>query len=191
MIRAFIAVNISDDQRRSVDELLGKVKGYDVRVKWVDVGNLHVTLKFLGDTDEKILPDMYAAIEDSLTGEESFDLSFDGLGCFPNLNRPRVFWVGIENGFSNLKELSRKVEGAVRPFGFEPEKRKFSAHLTIGRVKDPRNIDLLTTDYGRMEFAAGASKISNVVFYQSTLRPSGPMYTPLRTFELNAQREDS
>ncbi len=186
MIRAFIAVNISDNQREEVARVLDDLMGYDVSVKWVKVGNLHVTLKFLGDTDDQILPDLYGAVEESVTSVGTFDLSLENLGYFPNAHRPKVIWVGIKDGYESLKQLSREIDLAVEPFGFKPEKRKFSAHLTIGRVKDARNIETLTNDISGMTFQSSATTVSDVVFYQSTLRPQGPIYTALKTFELKA-----
>jgi 2'-5' RNA ligase len=183
MLRAFIAVDISDRQREEVGAILDKLMDYDVRVKWVKIDNVHVTLKFLGDTDDEILPDLYGAIGDAVSNQKAFDLSLEKLGCFPNAHRPRVIWVGIKDGYDGLRELSREIERAVEPFGFKPEKRKFSAHLTIGRVKDARNIESLTRDVSGIDFSSSATTVSKVVFYQSTLRPQGPIYTSLKEFE--------
>jgi 2'-5' RNA ligase len=187
MIRAFVAVDISDRQREEVAGVLESMMGYDVRVKWVKIENVHVTLKFLGDTDEGILPDMYAAIGESLSDHSAFELSLEKLGCFPNVHRPRIIWIGIKNGYENLRGLSQEVERAVEPFGFRPEKRKFSVHLTVGRVKDSRSIEPLIRDISRMDFSSSAATISKVVFYRSILRPQGPIYTSLKEFELISQ----
>ena len=183
MLRAFIAANISDKQKEEVGRVLDRLMGYDVRVKWVKIGNMHITLKFLGDTEEKILPDLYTAISESINDQRAFDISLESLGCFPNAHRPRVIWVGIKDGYDNLRELSQNIDRAVKPFGFRPEKRKFSAHLTLGRVKDAGNIESLTSDLSRIEFSSSKAKVSDVVFYQSVLRPQGPLYTALKTFE--------
>lgn len=185
MIRAFIAVNISDVQRSEVGGVLDQLRAYDVRIKWVETGNLHITLKFLGDTEEKQLADMYDAIGKSIGDAPPFELSLKNLGCFPNIHRPRVIWVGIENGYDGLSDLSKRVEMAVEPFGFEPEKRKFSGHLTLGRVKDNRNVERLTGDLPKFQIETSIATVSDIVFYQSDLRPQGPIYTPLRAFELS------
>jgi len=185
MIRAFVAVNISDGQRSEVGSVLDRLHAYDVRIKWVEIGNLHITLKFLGDTEEKQLPDMYDAIAESVSDARPFDLSLKNLGCFPNIHRPRVIWVGIENGYDGLRDLSRRVERAVEPFGFAPEKRKFSGHLTLGRVKDNRNVERLTGDLPKFQIETSMTTVSDFVFYRSVLRPQGPVYTPLKTFELS------
>jgi 2'-5' RNA ligase len=184
MLRAFVAVNISEQQRDEVGRVLANLSSYDVRVRWVKIGNVHVTLKFLGDTSEKVLPDLYHAIGECLADQHAFDLSLAKLGCFPNARYPRIIWIGIDSGYEALKGMSRRIEGAVEPFGFKREKRKFSAHLTIGRVRDNKNISSLIEDISNWDFASSVAKISKVVFYQSTLRQQGPIYTSLREFEL-------
>jgi 2'-5' RNA ligase len=184
MVRAFIAVNISDGHRQRLAELLDSFRSLDVGVKWVVPENLHVTLKFLGDTDEKVLDDLYAAVRNALAGLRRFQLSLRGLGQFPNARSPRVVWVGINDGADSLRQLSKRVSEAVIPFGFETEKRKFSAHLTIGRVKHTKNISTLVDKLTSMEFETEPAVVSEVIFYQSTLRPQGPIYTPLSKFEL-------
>lgn len=187
MLRAFIAVNISEDQRDEVGRVLANLMSYDVRVRWVKIKNVHVTLKFLGDTSEKVLPGLYKAIGESIADQEPFELSLAKLGCFPNTRYPRIIWVGIKDGYDELKELSKRIETAVQTFGFEREKRKFSAHLTIGRVKESRNIDSLIEDISKWDFSSSVASVSKVVFYQSTLRQQGPLYTPLQEFELISQ----
>ncbi len=185
MLRAFIAVDISDQQRDEVGRVLANLMGYDVRVRWVKIKNVHITLKFLGDTSERILPDLYAAIEGALADHKVLDLSLEKLGCFPNTRYPRIIWVGIREGFESLRDMSRSIEQVVEPFGFKREKRKFSAHLTIGRVKDGKGMDSLIQDISDWDFSSSSARISRVVFYQSTLRQQGPIYTPLKEFELN------
>jgi len=184
MIRAFIAVNIADVQRKEIAEVIDSFRRYDVRVKWVNAGNLHVTMKFLGETSEDSLTEMYSAIRDSIAGVAPFNLRLANVGCFPNARKPRVIWVGINDGFNQLKDISRCVENALEPFGFAPEKRKFAAHVTIGRVKDNRNIETLSSELDRIKFDSSDSQIRDVVFYQSDLRPQGPIYTALQAFEL-------
>ncbi len=184
MIRAFIAVNLSESQRREVGRLIDDFRRHDVRVKWVNAANLHVTMKFLGDTSEDSLTEMFSAVGDALTGLKQFNLKLANVGCFPSAKKPKVIWVGINDGFGHLKEVSKRVEAAVEPFGFAPEQRKFSAHVTVGRVKDNKNIQLLTGEFVNVRFESSSAMIGDVVFYKSDLRPEGPIYTPLRTFEL-------
>jgi 2'-5' RNA ligase len=184
MVRAFVAVKISDQQRQAIASILEELSQLDVRVKWVAPENLHITLKFLGDTDEEILPQIYKSIENAIGDSLSFDFLLEGVGQFPNARNPRVIWAGIREGYESLRALSSRIDQAVRPFGFKPEKRRFSAHLTIGRVKDNRNINILMNEISVIDFVSESSLVTEVVLYQSTLRPKGPIYTPLKTFDL-------
>jgi len=185
-IRTFIAVKISDEQRAGVAEVLDRLRCHDVSVKWVEPKNMHITLKFLGDTAEENLPQLFDAISDALNGARRFDLKLAGLGQFPPRKPPRVIWAGIQSGYENLRDIASKIDKALEPFGFEPEKRKFSAHVTIGRVKNNRNIRLVTDDLEKIGFDSPGTTVSEVVFFKSDLTPKGPIYTSLKKFELNS-----
>lgn len=183
-MRCFIAVRISNDQRDRIASLIDDFRHEDVRVKWVKPQNLHVTLKFLGEVDEKNLPNMFDALEKSLTSYKEFDFSMKGLGCFPNRRRPRVFWVGIEEGIEPLRILAREIDRTMTDFGFKPEKRGFSAHLTIGRVKDDRGIEVLTNRFDDVKFETDSCTIDEIIFYQSILKREGPTYIPQKRIKL-------
>ena len=185
-VRAFIAVKISDEQRNSIAEVLDRLRRHDVSIKWVEPKNMHITLKFLGDTAEENLPQLFDAVEDALDGARRFELKLTGLGQFPPRKPPRVIWAGIESCYDSLKDLAHNIDTALKPFGFEPEKRKFSAHVTIGRVKNNRNIRSVTDDLEKIRFDTPGTTVSEVVFFKSDLTPKGPIYTPLKKFELNS-----
>ncbi len=189
-MRSFIAVKISSEQRELIAELVEKLRQYGANVKWVRPDNLHVTLKFLGDVDEKALPQIFDSLEKSLTNQQSFDFNLSALGCFPNSRRPRVFWVGIERGAEELKALAKIIDECMLGFGFPREKRGFSPHLTIGRVKDTRMIDRLTKEFDKHKFETGKCIIDEVFFYQSILKPDGPTYIPHKVIKLVSAGEE-
>ncbi len=184
MIRTFFAVDISDGQRQAVSSILDEFRKLDVHVKWVKPENLHVTLKFLGDTDEDTIPQICETVNSAIRGVPSFVFSLEDLGQFPNARNPRVIWAGIRDGYESLRALSGRINNAVKQLGFKPGKRRFSPHLTIGRVKDNRNIRTLMNEISVIDFVSETSLVSEVILYQSTLRPQGPIYTPLKTFSL-------
>ncbi|MBD3382463.1 MAG: RNA 2',3'-cyclic phosphodiesterase [candidate division Zixibacteria bacterium] len=186
-MRCFIAVKISAEQKDRIASIIDDFRREDVRVKWVKPENLHVTLKFLGEVDEHNLPDMFSALEKSLTSCKEFDFSLKGLGCFPNRRRPRVIWVGIDEGAPELKKLAGDIDRTMQEFGFKPEKRGFSAHLTIGRVKDPRGIEVLTNRFDDIKFVSDSCTIDEIVFYQSILKPEGPTYVPQKRIKLQVK----
>ncbi|MGH8003771.1 MAG: RNA 2',3'-cyclic phosphodiesterase, partial [Limisphaerales bacterium] len=162
-----------DDWRREKD-----------KVGWVKKENLHLTLKFLGETPLEKLDDLKKNLSASLKGQTAFPFSLSGAGGFPNLNRARVLWVGVSEGKEKLAELAQRVEKATRPLGFPSENRGFSAHLTVGRVKEGRLSEGLLAKVRACTFEAKGIIVSEVVLYQSVLAPEGSVYTPLERFEL-------
>ena len=189
-MRSFIAVKISTEQRNKIADLIREFRRLETRVKWVRPENMHVTLKFLGEVDEKILPDLYDSLEKSLTNDQVFDFNLKALGCFPNVRRPRVIWVGIDRGAQNLKTLAAKVDSAMAEFGFERDKRGFSPHLTVGRVKDPQGVELVTGQFEKIQFETEPCLINEVVFFQSILKREGPTYIPHKIVKLKTSDKE-
>lgn len=146
----------------------------DRAVRWVAPENMHLTLRFLGDTPEDKLP-VIAAELDAITQQfQPFELHLDQLGCFPNRKRPRVIWAGLSGELKTLNALQSRIEKAVQSLGWEGENRPFQAHLTIGRVKD-------SSQAARLSWQQPLEKqvvpVSAVNLIESQLRPSGPVYT--------------
>ncbi len=178
-VRTFIAVELPDHLKRETDKLIVGLKPLADGVRWVKAANLHFTLRFLGDIEH----DSISILEDNLKGNlvdvKPFSLKLSGLGCFPNMRRPRVVWVGADGDLDELKKLARSVESACRNSGFEKADKPFSAHLTIGRVKYPKGLDQLTTSLQNTEFEPEQFQVDEVVVFKSDLSPRGPTYTPL------------
>jgi 2'-5' RNA ligase len=183
LLRAFIAVEIPRETREAVGKATTPLqKEIGSIVRWVPVENMHLTLKFLGDvspTNVEMLSEMLGA-EAGLF--HCFDLRLSGLGSFPNLKRPRVIYVGIQAP-PTLDALQRGVEAAARRLGYESEERGFSAHLTIGRVK--QNVTATEQQTIRRALEAtridllGMARVDSVHLYKSDLKPSGSVYTRL------------
>lgn len=175
-IRAFLAIPLSTEARAVVsgvaDELSGEVP--DRAVKWVAPERIHITVRFLGNTPvDKLEP--LASRLDSIAGQHApFSLELDSLGCFPNERRPRVIWVGVAGQTERLAELQKEIEGMVVDMGWEPEKRDFHAHLTLGRVKDKSVRIELPWGQG---VAPATIPVQEVHLFESQLRRSGPVYT--------------
>ena len=186
-VRAFVAIRMSsrveDQIAGAIDELARSSEG----VKWVRRENLHVTLKFLGAAVKpRKLEPLAGALHDVANSTTEFDTLARGVGGFPNLDRPRVVWVGlhgVEPG--TLAALASRVEGAAAQCGFERERKRWTGHLTIGRVRDDRHLDGLRAAAGALrdrEF--GTSKIESLTLYRSHLGGEASRYEPLATFLL-------
>ncbi len=139
MLRAFIAVEIpAAVQQKIHQETAGLRKGIDSLVRWVPAQNMHLTLKFLGDVSPNSLEFIKQMLRTEAEKVSCFDVHLAGLGAFPNLKRPRVLYAGMQAPPS-LEALARGIESASRRLGYEPEERPFSAHLTLGRVRQNVN----------------------------------------------------
>ena len=183
-MRTFIAVDLPQEVKQKIDAVSSSLRKYGGRVSWVRTANLHLTLKFLGEIEEGLLPDLKRALEERLSQVSKFEFSLKDLGAFPNFHKPRVIWVGIDSGAKELTDLAIKVDEATHSLGFEKENRPFSAHLTIARVKDPRTTSNLMPEVQNTLFDSEPIQAEDVIIMKSQLTPHGAIYTPLAEIKL-------
>lgn len=197
-LRAFVAVEFPPSLRERLGEVAAELqRSLPGRVvNWVSPANMHLTLKFLGDTPEGDVPRICEALATAAKGVAPFTVEVGGLGCFPNLRQPRVVWAGV-NPQEPVLKLQAAVEGALGPLGYEPESRRFSAHLTLGRVRreaSPGQASRVGEAVrGHSAARAGQAPIGRLVLFKSDLRPprtgglrpQGPLYTRLFAANLN------
>ena len=182
MIRAFIAIALPATVQQSLGTLAKELQATRAAVSWVKPQNIHLTLKFLGDVTPEQISAIEAALTQAVAGTAPLRLQPAGCGAFPTLKQMRVVWVGLQGDLAPLKSLQQAVETALIPLGFEPEKRPFRAHLTLGRVKGRQGARALQDALlARQSFTAEAFDVAEVVLYRSELRPEGAKYT--RIFE--------
>lgn len=193
-IRLFIAIPLSEALLRRLADvqhrLQGKVPHRSVR--WVRSEGVHLTLKFLGDTPEDKVP----AIKEALTvvgrNAPPCTLTAEGLGCFPDLRRPRVLWVGVNEPTGRLEVLQNAIEEAMTALGFQPERHSFTPHLTLGRVRrgasrrDEKEIAEVVEGTAVGQLAEITADHFELI--RSELKPTGAEYTTLETFLLLGDR---
>jgi 2'-5' RNA ligase len=188
-IRSFIAIELPGEVKRELVRLQDELRlGSRTSVRWVDTNNIHLTLKFLGDIDEKITGRITAVLEEAASGTSPFRLEISGLGVFPNPRRVQVVWVGLSGDIEKLGQLQKRIESGLVPLGFAAESRSFTPHLTLGRVRD-RATPEERQDLGRliegMRFESGAGlKVDSVNLMKSQLTREGPIYSRLSSVEL-------
>ncbi len=188
-IRCFVAVNLPDNVRRLMGTIIAELKKAGADVKWVDARNIHLTLKFLGNTNAALIPAIIDALGKKLSLYKPFYITIAGVGCFPSEKRPRVIWIGMEDS-EILKELQQDIDLVLSSFGFAPDDRPFSPHFTIGRVKSMQKIrelmysfeDLRKTEFGSIE-------VSSIHVVKSELRPAGAEYRSLGRILLGHREE--
>jgi 2'-5' RNA ligase len=171
--------------RERLEETAAPLRSIAAGVSWVSAANYHLTVKFLGDVDEARIPPIIAAVEAAVAGRDPFDLALRGLGAFPGPGRPRVIWAGVRAGAADLAALAGAVEDRLAALGFPREARSFSAHVTLGRVREPRRDPALAAALARAEgVELGAARVDRVVLMQSQLSPRGARYTELAALPL-------
>jgi 2'-5' RNA ligase len=177
-IRTFIAVDLPDSVRQSIRHYQEPLKQGGANVKWVRPENMHLTLKFLGDIPTDQQDAILRAMAESVRLFPPFSAVLSGSGGFPDLNHPRVFWIGIGHGAQELTDLSIRLNNALIPLGFEKDKRPYQAHLTLGRVRSMRGISTVAK---RLEdpFASESFRVNEIILYKSDLNPAGSVYTVL------------
>ncbi|HZW03347.1 MAG TPA: RNA 2',3'-cyclic phosphodiesterase [Anaerolineaceae bacterium] len=187
-IRAFIAIELPDAIREKLSLLLDRLKCPETSaVRWVPVSNIHLTLKFLGDTSPNNLEIFSKILHAEAARRRSFEFEIGGIGTFPNLRRPRVIWVGVQAP-AELIGLQRSIEGEAIRLGYNPDGRPFSPHLTLGRVNQnatPQEVRQISDVLLKQPSEKlGKVTVDRVVLFRSDLRPNGAVYTPLATAKL-------
>jgi 2'-5' RNA ligase len=184
-IRTFIAIEIPKGIQEKIGELQNNLKAVGGRISWTKPGNIHLTLKFLGDTDEAIIDEIASELRLIAKNIAGFKIGVKGTGAFPNFKRPRVIWIGANSESDRLQELAAKIEDVMENFGFEKERRRFSAHLTLGRVKEATGIEPVMDKLKSYEgFEAGSFDVAAFYLIKSELHPAGSIYTPLKKIVL-------
>jgi RNA 2',3'-cyclic 3'-phosphodiesterase len=175
-MRTFIAVEIPEEIGRAVGDYITILQQTIPHVKWVSPDNMHLTMKFLGEVDEKRIPELEEFSTLALKGFSPFMVEFSHLGFFPSSRTPRVFWIGATAGVDKLLELYQDLEESLEKIGFDREAKTFSPHLTIGRVKHQERVTIPT---GIPEFNEVSFEVNGISLIKSTLTPQGPVYETL------------
>jgi len=144
---------------------------------------MHLTLKFLGETDEQILPKLEPALVEACNGVTVFNMKISGTGVFPNAKRPRIYWAGIEAP-PNLLALQSRIDLAMQSFGFEKDDHPFRPHLTLARIKDPNGKARMTDALLSFGLESEPVTVSEVLLMRSHLSAEGARYEALRHFPL-------
>jgi 2'-5' RNA ligase len=184
-MRLCVAVPVPDSVKQYTAMIRNELRVARPDVKWVEYDNYHLTLKFLGEVKESLLPAIIENLALAADTSPVFHLSAGGLGFFPNRMRPRVIWIGIKGEIEKAEFLGERVDAYLSSLGFEEEKNHLF-HLTMGRLRsDSRLPELLklVVEMGRQE-KLHSFKVENFHLMNSSLTPNGPVYSILHTFSL-------
>ena len=187
-VRAFIAIELDPAILETLGSLQARVR-QDVPpklVRWTRPAGMHLTLKFLDEVPASQIGAIAEAMQGACAPHAPFSFALGGMGCFPNVRRPRVVWVGIDEPSGALSRLQGDVDRAMRPLGFALEKRRFSPHLTLGRVKgrDRGALEALGEYVSRAKVKVGGMEVTAVHLMRSDLLPGGAVYSELAVAQL-------
>jgi RNA 2',3'-cyclic 3'-phosphodiesterase len=175
-LRCFIAIGVPEPIKTDIGEVIDILKKHDADIKWVRPENMHLTLKFLGGTDEALLPKIKESLSDIVSSYAPFYIRIYGTGVFPNKRYPRVIWIGIEDP-DILKKLKEDIEDSMSIFGYQREDKEFNPHLTLGRVRSQKGVVQAVTELDNFkgkEF--GSFSVERIELMKSELKPGGPEY---------------
>jgi 2'-5' RNA ligase len=189
-IRAFIAAELSSDVKTKLDELQDELRKSKLPgIKWVNPSGIHLTLKFLGNIDVKDVEKITQAIEEGCKGSGIFNLEISGLGVFPNFKRPRVIWLGVGGQVDILLKLQKQIDDNLEKLGFPREKRPFSPHITLGRVRD--SVSSYETEQCSRIIAnkkyeeKHSLSVDSIRLMRSQLLPAGAVYSEVASVRLS------
>ncbi|MDP8298390.1 MAG: RNA 2',3'-cyclic phosphodiesterase [Candidatus Tantalella remota] len=186
-IRTFIAIELPSEAKNELAGITAGFKKSGADVKWVRPETVHLTLKFLGSVPEEKLSSISEKINEVAKSISSFDLTLGEVGVFPDWKRPRVVWVGIDGAKGVLEGIAGRIEDAMASLGFGKETRGFKSHLTLGRVRSPKNKEELEKIARDIEIKPVPVPVFDIILFKSELTREGAIHTPLEKFNLKSK----
>lgn len=188
-VRTFVAIELPGEVVEHLARLQERLRECGARVKWVQQRNLHLTVKFLGDVEFEKVSEISKVLKEAVTDVAPLRVKVRGAGTFPKGGRsPRIVWAGVEGSREVLEKIYKHLNEKLVKFGAGREKRAWSPHITIGRVKSAAGTQTLVEmirGLSGMEF--GEVEVSELVFFMSELANTGPIYTVLARIPFGAQ----
>ncbi len=185
LVRTFVCIEIPRSIQNRIDELRKTFQTIGADVSWVRASNIHLTLKFLGDVPHSRIEAIRSGVSRACHDVEPFELTVSGIGGFPSLRNARVLWIGLPQLPDSLRQMQKNIEDHLRQEGFPGDPRPFSSHLTVARVRSPRNLLPLTEAFSRQGFVPETFQARQVIIMQSQLNPGGSVYTALAVISLS------
>ncbi len=184
-MRLFVAIDLAPVIRSELEVLQASLQAYQDQLKIVPTQNLHLTLQFLGDCEQQMLTQIRAALNVVCKATPVFKLELAKTGCFPSPHKARVLWVSFQDQREALQSCVEMCQQELSLLGFEPEKRAFSAHVTLARVADHVDAQEIAQQYINLKPKPLQQEVPALALYQSVLKPAGAQYTCLFRTELS------
>jgi RNA 2',3'-cyclic 3'-phosphodiesterase len=180
MLRLFLALELSGQQKHSLHDLQSKLRVNLSGVRWVRPESMHLTIKYLGDTAENLLETLKLDIKEAVNDIEQFNIKYGECGVFPSAQKARVIWVGLKEGNIETLNLHKKVENSVVKLGLAQERKVYKPHLTLGRVRyqlSPPAVESIVEE--NKLFETDCAIADGLTLFQSHLTKQGATYLPL------------
>jgi len=182
-IRTFICIPLPKEIIIQLRDYQIFLKTFGRGVRWVRPAGMHITLKFIGDIEESQVEEIEDKIKIVAKDFSPFDVTIKGTGAFPYLERPKVFWLGIEEPTHSLEKMHDQVQMELAKIGYPREERSFSPHLTMGRVKfSDKTIPKIASALERKPIEECSFTANEIVLMKSDLESTGAIYTPISAF---------
>lgn len=178
-MRLFVAIELSDAIRSALSKAQAELAPTCDGVRWIPSHQLHITVKFLGEVADRRVSEVAAAVAEAAAEGAAFDLEVAGCGCFPPRGPVRIVWAGGHERSGALVRCVEALENKLGALGFPKERRPFSPHTTIGRVREDRSGGRLRTVVEGHTLDAMRDSVSAITLMSSVLSPKGPTYTPV------------
>lgn len=183
-MRTFIAIEIPEAVKTVLSVMQNELRRAQADINWTKPENIHLTLRFLGEVDEKRLEDVKRSCAEAAAEFAPFTLKLNGAGVFPNFRQPKVLWAGLAGELEIAGKLQRRLEAGLTSLGFAPEDKPFKPHLTIGRVKSPKNARQVAALTEIQTLPDLPFEVQEIVLMKSELHSAGARYTSLAKFSL-------
>ncbi len=183
-IRCFIAIELSQEIRQILGQIENELQKTIRGVKWVKPDNIHLTLKFLGHIEKDTVEEIKEILNKIVAATQPFKIRLSQAGAFPSPSRPRVIWIGINEGKNESSDLANLIEDKVTTLGIEKENRAFHAHLTLARVKFLKDKHSVKNAFASLKVPQTEMTATKITLFQSVLRGEGAIYTVLHECKL-------
>ena len=183
-IRSFLAIELPPEVLNEIagiqERLKNAIRGY---ISWVRPAGIHLTLKFFGNISESDIQNISQVAQNTIVNVRPFTLNVRRVGAFPDVNRPRVLWLGMDGDVDVLIKLQKEMDRGFQQCGFQKEDRPFRPHLTLARIKEPKGVIGLAKILEKSEdYEAGSFSVGSLNLFKSELTPKGAIYTKLAAF---------
>lgn len=188
VIRSFLAFELHPEARHIIEGVSDYLRGSSINGKWVKPENVHLTVVFLGNIETTMIDAMKDEVKKVTDKTEPFSVCLKGIGCFPDIKRPRVLWIGLDGDIKRMSNLRKNLMKRLKPFGIKEEKRAFRPHLTLGRFKrfnQSLKNQLMEVFERYRDISSRDFVLKELTLFRSELKPDGAHYTRLYSFPLN------